>query len=449
MKRHLEYPEIEDFEPKMRKEFFRIRRLIETTEPNLEKILQTPLLKEDKADLFQLYEVFEMAEDASPEKLEIRKRFETRWNQALLRKEKHDKKFEERIEVLSKHNESEELQYDILKLETSLENQKVIFSEYKRMISLPHYDEERPKIRNWLSWALRLPHDKIKNISGERTLEKAKERMDRELYGMGKAKEQILLFLASRMANPKLRCSLGLIGAPGCGKTSLVRLLADILEYPLEQISLGGLQSSEYLKGHQYTYIGSEPGEIVKCLCRMGCKNGILFFDEYDKISDNKDVCSALLHITDTSQNSKFNDTFLSGISIDLSHLWFAYSMNTKPTDLALADRIAYVEVSGYSKEDKKNIVRDYLLRKVEEELFWEKNSLRMDDESVDFLVSEVSAEEPGIRGLVNATKEIGNKINFLLSKHKFKTSFELERKISLPILLRKEDLKVLLRKGD
>jgi hypothetical protein len=56
------------------------------------------------------------------------------------------------------------------------------------------------------------------------------------------------------------------------------------MDYPFEQISFGGVQNPEYLKGHDYTYVGAQPGEVVKCLRRMRYKNGILFLDEYEKI---------------------------------------------------------------------------------------------------------------------------------------------------------------------
>ena len=75
------------------------------------------------------------------------------------------------------------------------------------------------------------------------------------------------------------------------------------MEWPFEQISFGGANSADFLKGHDYTYIGSKPGEIVRCLQRMKYKNGILFFDEYEKVSEKTDIASCLLHITDFQQN--------------------------------------------------------------------------------------------------------------------------------------------------
>ena len=96
----------------------------------------------------------------------------------------------------------------------------------------------------------------------------------------------------------------------------------------------------------------------------MKYKNGILFLDEYEKISENKDIASSLLHITDFQQNHEFQDNYLSDIKIDLSQLWFIYSMNELPKDTALRDRLFVINVPAYSKHDKATILKDYVLPK-------------------------------------------------------------------------------------
>ena len=94
------------------------------------------------------------------------------------------------------------------------------------------------------------------------------------------------------------------------------------------------------------------------------CSFRIIFFDEFEKISANKDIVSTLLHITDFSQNTSFCDNYFRDINIDLSSIWFIYSMNQLPTDSALKDRIYSIEVPGYSTKDKVQIVCKYLFPK-------------------------------------------------------------------------------------
>jgi ATP-dependent Lon protease len=462
-----DFPELRHCDKKTHAEFVAIQKEVEKTEPNIASILNTPMLLCDKTELFQLFEIYgNMHDEVSTAKLDLKKHIQTKLDQAIVKykqyqrySEEEHKKFSREIENLEQYDENEELKYDIVKLETSQANKRIIYHEYKRMSGMSLSDDELPKLRNWMNWALSIPHDRMKRIDLNKQeltkfLQKVSRKMDDELYGMQKVKEQILLFLNSRIVNPNMqKCSLGLLGPPGCGKTTIVKILADLLDFPLEQISLGGVQSPEFLKGHQYTYIGAEPGEIVKCLKRMKVKNGILFFDEYDKVSVNKEVCSALLHITDSSQNSKFQDNYLSGITIDLSYLWFFYSMNQRPDDDALADRIFYVTIEGYSQLDKFFIVKDYLLRKAHKNMGWEPNSVTITDDAITYLVDKISPpSNPGIRTLDHAITTIANKINFLYHHQNkqgrmtsFKTTFDIGKKLSFPFCLGREKINMFL----
>lgn len=226
--------------------------------------------------------------------------------------------------------------------------------------------------------------------------------------------------------------------------TAISKLLASVMDFPFEQISFGGVSNPDFLKGHEYTYIGAQPGEIVKCLKRMKYKNGILFLDEYEKIADNKDLCSALLHITDPVQNSEYRDHFLSEITIDLSHLWFIYSMNSYPEDSALRDRIFSIEVPGYTVQDKINIVKKYLVPKTLKNVGLDPDSIIMSDETISTLINKVcSNSDKGVRTIEKTITDLVNKINFLANHQDeegnlvgFNMSFDIGRKITYPLVL-------------
>ena len=422
------------------------------------------MLLEDKAKLLQLYEIYKSSEINTESWLNLRNTINNTFDDAKNNYIQHNKytpkeheEMKKQLHLLDIYDPESNFKYRILQLKTSIENKQVIYNKYKELNNISSTDDERGKLKNWLNWAVSIPYDSIKTFplgGSELTnfLRQVASILDQELYGMKLVKEQIILFVSSKIQNPHMKkCSLGLIGAPGVGKTYISRLLARILDFPFEQISLGGISNSDFLKGHEYTYIGSQPGELVKCLKRMKYKNGILFLDEFDKISNNTDICSALLHITDPVQNSDFKDNFLNGISVDLSYIWFIYSMNKLPSDTALSDRIYTIEVPGYTEKDKICIVSDYLFARALKNIntTYTKNYIIVTPTVAKHLVNKQSSNVPkceldeGIRTLEKIVQDIVTKLDFII-KHQdmkgnlagFDISFKLGKFIKYPITL-------------
>ena len=150
----------------------------------------------------------------------------------------------------------------------------------------------------------------------EKFLMYTKAQLDKELYGMTSAKEQILLYLHDRLKNPTTKSApLALIGSPGMGKTSIALSLANVMGLPFESISMGGISEATFLSGHCSTYVASKPGRIASSMISTQSNNCILFFDEIDKI-EHHDVVNSLLHIMDTTQNALFRDNYFGQITI-------------------------------------------------------------------------------------------------------------------------------------
>lgn len=431
METDIEDDRYENCTKQTRQQLSQLKRFICKNEPTLESILSLSISNEKKSELFQLFEIYtQYVDEQSMGKLELRRQ--------LLQKIEEAKEPERR-----EKSEGNEMKQAIENLQTSQRNRDIIFSEYQRLQAMGPTSEEYYRLRTWLNWAISLPYDKG-NESKEKeigkTLAKFRQNLDRELYGMERVKEALLVYLNARLRNPNLQdCSLGLVGPPGCAKTTIVRLLKETLNYPMEQISLGGIHSADFLKGHQHVWLSSEPGEIVKCLRRMSCNDGILFFDEYDTVTQNAELRSALLHITDTTQNTTFQDNFLNSLTMDLSHLWFIYSMNQRPQHAALADRIFYIDIEPPTQREKCFIVRNCLLPKAVESMHFAENSIIMTENAVEKLVEKVSpAHVLGARALKHALNLLCYRISYLLTKEKNeKTSFEIsKKKISLPIIL-------------
>ena len=439
--------------------FLKIKKELERRLPNIVNILKTPMRLKDKSTLVELYEIFSMTPPMTEEWVELKYRIN---NLLKVYKESYKDYSNftemdiERSKVLSKELKEIashfSLKYQILNLNTSKENKAVLYKKYREFKHLELKDDEYGKLKTWLKWGINLPHNNVKtidytNFNLTEFMRNISKKLDEKLYGMHDVKQQILIFLNSKITNPNMvGCSLGLVGPPGVGKTTIARLLAEVLDWPFEQISFGGVSNQEFLKGHDYTYVGSRPGEIARCLNRMKYKNGILFFDEYEKISNNKDIVSLLLHVTDSQQNSEFRDNYLSDLTIDLSKMWFIYSMNNPPEDTALKDRIFLINVAGYKLDDKIRILCDYVLPKTLLNIGKKKEEIIITDDIAKIIINKTNKEE-GIRSLENIIKDLINKINFLVNHQNDKgkligfsnINFKYEKKLTYPITLTEE----------
>lgn len=198
--------------------------------------------------------------------------------------------------------------------------------------------------------------------------------------------------------------------------TAIARSLSECLKIPFAQLSFGGVTNTEFLMGHDYTYVGSRPGEISRCITRMGSKNGILFFDEFDKASDKKDIMSTLLHVTDFSQNSEFRDNYFPELTQDLSKVWFIYSMNELPKDPAMLDRLEIISVDEYTTEERISISRDYLFPKYTKEVSI-KDDIIVTEEGLKKIVelSSGGLDRKGVRDLERYINLIVEKIYFYI----------------------------------
>ena len=451
---------------KLTSNFKIIKQEILKNEPNAEDLLTIPMRTEDRARLSFYYENYKSHVPYSAEWIESRetynellKEYKEGYKYYQQYSKKDIQKFKLEEDKFKMFNPQLALKYKILNLETSHFNKEVIYKKYNELIHMETSDDEYGKTKNWLTWATDIPHDIVNVLKIDQPTKficKAKELLDKELYGMENVKEQILLFLSSKIKSPSMiNTNLALLGPPGTGKTSIARLISKILGWGFSQISFGGIEKADFLKGHEYTYVGSGPGEIVKSLKKLGCKNGVIFLDEMDKISENHDIKSALLHIIDPSQNKDFRDMFLSEITIDLSNIWWISSMNSLPSDTALADRWSVINVEGYDYNAKLNIVKDYILPKSLINANLQSNDISFNKDSLKYLIDNSgSSSDKGVRTLEKNIKEIVSKINFIIThqdengKLPFKITFQLKTKINIPLEINHDIIKKLMNKS-
>lgn len=437
----------------------KIIKYIETKNPKLEKILQLKCRWDKKIELFELYYIYKYVPLNTDERLDYKNHILEKIKLA----QKDYKIFLENKELLNnfekKYNVCDEIldmKEKILQINANNNEKYILFKKYKELENMDVKDEEYQKQKLWLSNAIQLPYNNYMKLDLSNVSEKLieiRKILDSELYGMNEVKEQILLFMNNKFFNPNMKgCCLGLVGPPGVGKTSIAMCLSKILSVPFEQIPLGGIVHAESMKGHESVYIGSKPGQIAQAMMKLKYKNGILFFDEFDKINENENVVNTMLHITDFKQNHLFRDNYFDEINIDLSSLWFIYSMNEKPLNKALADRVYYVHINGYTLKDKIQIVKNYILPKLLANLNLKTNDITIDDENAKyFIIKAQNDDEKGIRSLDKGIQELVSKIIFMVSNQDtINVSFELPKSyfpFQFPIEIDKKIIDIFVKK--
>src|SRR3989338_1955322 len=268
------------------------------------------------------------------------------------------------------------------------------------------YSSESGVIRNYLDWIVELPwHEESKPNND---FKKAQKILDKSHYGLDKVKERILEFIAVQM---KRKDSFGpilcFVGAPGVGKTSFAKSIADALYRKYVKVSLGGVRDESEIRGHRRTYIGSMPGRMIQSMRKVKVKNPLVLLDEIDKMSFDLrgDPSSALLEVLDPEQNHSFFDHYLE-VDYDLSKVMFIATANTlNEIPVPLRDRMEIIKLSGYTEDEKLHIAQEYLLEKQRQENGLKKDEFTIDNNAILQIIRNYTFEA----GVRNLNREISN----------------------------------------
>ena len=308
------------------------------------------------------------------------------------------------------NNDFEELEQKLEEAGLPEEARKKTEAELNKLKMMSPMSAEATVVRGYIDWMLAVPWKKRSRVRHD--LEKAREILDRDHYGLDEVKKRILEYLAVQSRVKKVKGPvLCLVGPPGVGKTSLGQSIAKATNRKYTRMALGGVRDEAEIRGHRKTYIGALPGKLLQKLSKVGVKNPLFLFDEIDKMGmDHRgDPASALLEVLDPEQNHTFNDHYLE-VDYDLSDVMFVCTSNSMDIPPALLDRMEIIRIPGYTEDEKVNIALRYLLPKQLKANGLRKDELKLPEETIRDLIRYYT-REAGVRGLEREIAKICRKV--------------------------------------
>lgn len=420
---------------------YQVAALLDVKLPEKQQILEIPSLEKKMEKvlniLSQEVNVLEIERTIASK---TQKRFEDQMRKAMLREKKKtiEEELGEQEEGPFGGEETGELRRKIKEAGMPKDVRKKADKELDRLSQMSPNNPEGAYIRNYLDWLTEMPWSKLSpnNVS----ISNAEKILNEEHYGIEKAKQRIVEFLAvmkiksenekkrkketdptkkeiGQVSHPTILC---FIGPPGVGKTSIGKSIAKALNRKFVRVSLGGIRDEAEIRGHRRTYVGALPGRIIQGIRDAGTRNPVFMLDEVDKLGTDfrGDPSSALLEALDPEQNKGFSDHYLE-VPFDLSEVMFICTGNMlEGIPPALRDRMEVIKFPGYTEEEKYHIAAKYLWSKQLAVHALEKTGIKMDEKAFYEVINRYT-REAGVRNLERNLASICRKIARMVAEKK------------------------------
>jgi ATP-dependent Lon protease len=293
-----------------------------------------------------------------------------------------------------------ELEERLISTPMSEEAREACAKQYKRLSTMQSSSSEYNVILTYLETMLDLPWGEYSEDNLD--LERAREILDEEHYGLQMVKNRVVEYLAVRTLKQDLQGPIMCLhGPPGVGKTSIARSVADTMGRKFIRISLGGVHDESEIRGHRRTYVGALPGRIADAMMKAGTMNPVILLDEIDKVGSDfrGDPSAALLEVLDPAQNSTFKDHYLA-VDLDLSKVLFIATANRMDTiSPPLRDRMEVLDVPSYTLYEKVQIGQRYLFPKQVADHGMVEAHVDLPEEMLHHVI-DMYTREAGVRGL-------------------------------------------------
>jgi ATP-dependent Lon protease len=286
---------------------------------------------------------------------------------------------------------------------------KAVEREIDKLERMSEQNPEHGWIRTWLDTVFELPWGE--ESEDRLDVAAASAILDEDHDGLSDVKDRILEHLAVRKLQSERGLTpvsgrgagaiLALVGPPGVGKTSLGESVARALGRTFVRVALGGVRDEAEIRGHRRTYVGAQPGRLVRALREAGTMNPVIVLDEVDKLGADYrgDPSSALLEVLDPAQNHTFRDHYLE-VELDLSKVLFIATANMVDTIPGpLLDRMEIIRLDGYTEEEKVAIARHHLVGRQLERAALSADEVVITDDALRAVVGDYT-REAGVRSL-------------------------------------------------